>query len=81
MFVSLRGSAIFHAKNLTLPALYSLKTGAIGGKLLGAGGGGFLLLFVKPMDRINLINNLKEIGGEIITFQFESEGVTVWKTN
>ena len=29
----------------------ALRAGAIGGKLLGAGGGGFLLLFVRPEDR------------------------------
>ena len=28
-----------------------LKAGALGGKILGAGGGGFLLLFVRPEDQ------------------------------
>ena len=29
----------------------ALKNGAIGGKILGAGGGGFILFFVRPDDR------------------------------
>src|SRR5262249_45962314 len=39
--------------NRTVDAIYeeALAAGAVGGKLLGAGGGGFLLLFVLPEDR------------------------------
>jgi D-glycero-alpha-D-manno-heptose-7-phosphate kinase len=39
--------------NATVDGLYETarRAGAIGGKLLGAGGGGFLLLFVRPEDR------------------------------
>jgi D-glycero-alpha-D-manno-heptose-7-phosphate kinase len=39
--------------NPTIDAMYdqALAAGAIGGKLLGAGGGGFLLLFVRPQDQ------------------------------
>lgn len=48
------------------------KTGAIGGKLLGAGGGGFLLLFVKPESRDAVrhrFTNLLEV-----PFDFENSG-------
>ena len=39
--------------NADVDALYetAMRAGAIGGKLLGAGGGGFVLLFVRPEDR------------------------------
>jgi len=37
------------------------KAGAIGGKLLGAGGGGFLLLYVEPKNQIKVINALEEL--------------------
>jgi len=37
------------------------KAGAIGGKLLGAGGGGFLLLYVEPINQSKVINALSEL--------------------
>jgi len=37
------------------------KAGAIGGKLLGAGGGGFLLLYVEPKNQTKVINALAEL--------------------
>jgi D-glycero-alpha-D-manno-heptose-7-phosphate kinase len=48
------------------------KAGAIGGKLLGAGGGGFMLLFVEPERRQsvkNAVSHLLEV-----PFRFESQG-------
>ncbi len=66
-------------ENIEKLYLYALQNGAIGGKLLGAGGGGHLLLFIDPMKRIELINKLQEFGIKIIDFQFEDTGVTCWK--
>ena len=39
----------------------ALKAGAIGGKLLGAGGGGFLLLYVEPIHQHKVIDALKDL--------------------
>jgi len=39
----------------------ALKAGAIGGKLLGAGGGGFLLFYVKPQNKQAVIQSLSEL--------------------
>jgi len=41
----------------------ALKSGALGGKIVGAGGGGFLLLVVKPENRqtVKLVLGLKEL--------------------
>lgn len=50
----------------------ALKNGAIGGKLLGAGGGGFMILFVKPEDRKNVAKKLKNFLE--VKFRFENEG-------
>jgi len=50
----------------------ALKHGAIGGKLLGAGGGGFMLLFVKPENRKKLSLALKNFLE--VKFRFENEG-------
>lgn len=49
----------------------ALKLGAWGGKLLGAGGGGFLLFVVPPSHRQNLIDNL---GLRQFPFQIEFDG-------
>src|SRR3990167_7371575 len=46
--------------------------GAIGGKLLGAGGGGFMLFFVKPDDKINVCNALSDL--LLVPFEFETAG-------
>ena len=48
------------------------KAGAIGGKLLGAGGGGFMLFFAKPEDHDNIRSELKDLLW--VPFRFESEG-------
>jgi D-glycero-alpha-D-manno-heptose-7-phosphate kinase len=48
------------------------KSGAIGGKLLGAGGGGFMLFFVKPEDKLQLCEALKDL--LLVPFEFESNG-------
>jgi D-glycero-alpha-D-manno-heptose-7-phosphate kinase len=48
------------------------KAGAIGGKLLGAGGGGFLLLFVKPELQNKVREKLKNLIH--VPFEFENSG-------
>lgn len=53
----------------------SQKAGAIGGKLLGAGGGGFLLLFVPPRSQKNVRESLKELIH--VPFKFEPDGSKV----
>lgn len=46
--------------------------GAIGGKLLGAGGGGFMLFFVNPEDKHKVCAALKDI--LLVPFEFEGSG-------
>ena len=61
--------------------LYALakQNGAIGGKLLGAGGGGFLLLFCEFDKRHRLARNLEERGGKIVDFALASQGLQTWE--
>ena len=49
-----------------------IKNGAIGGKLLGAGGGGFILFFVKPEDQ----SKLRQALGHLlhVPFRFDTTG-------
>jgi D-glycero-alpha-D-manno-heptose-7-phosphate kinase len=63
--------------NLEIDTLYETarSAGAIGGKLLGAGGGGFLLLFVKPENQAKVRDSLNKLIH--VPFQFEDTGSRV----
>ena len=52
--------------------------GAIGGKLLGAGGGGFFLFYALPFRKHELMTNLEEAGLTVRPFRFEQEGLRAW---
>ena len=52
--------------------------GASGGKISGAGGGGFMMFYCPETTRYNVINSLQKFGGEFRRFQFTNEGVTSW---
>jgi D-glycero-alpha-D-manno-heptose-7-phosphate kinase len=60
--------------NATVDQLYETarRAGAIGGKLLGAGGGGFVLLFVRPEDRARVREALSSFVN--VPFRFETSG-------
>lgn len=66
-------------KNIENFYLTSRKYGVLGGKLLGAGGGGHLLLFSNPEKKYNVIKELEKIGGKIVNFHFNPKGLEVWK--
>ena len=53
----------------------ALSAGALGGKLLGAGGGGFLLLYVEPQNRKAVIESLSNLYQ--LPFQFEDTGTRI----
>ena len=59
----------------------AMQAGAAGGKLLGAGGGGFLLLFVEPERQSRIRDKLKHLIH--VPFNFESSGsrVIVYQPN
>ena len=65
----------------TLDQIYdnAIKNGAVGGKLLGAGGGGFFLFYVDAEKRTSLIEHLLSSGLTPTNFRFESEGLQGWK--
>ena len=66
--------------NARLDKIYedALDQGAVGGKLLGAGGGGFFLFYVPPFRKHDLIQNLEANGLNIRPFRFEQEGLRAW---
>ncbi len=53
----------------------ALKAGAIGGKLMGAGGGGFLMIFAEPEKQPAVRQALKEL--LYVPFEFESDGTQI----
>lgn len=61
----------------SIDALYdkAMKAGALGGKLLGAGGGGFLLFFVEPERRAAVREALSDL--LYVPFSFENAGTRV----
>ena len=63
--------------NSHLDEIYSRakKAGAVGGKILGAGGGGFMLLFVEPELQPKVLEALQEY--RHIPFRFEQGGTKV----
>lgn len=55
-------------------------SGAIGGKLLGAGGGGFFLFYVTPFKRQKVVKKLESLNLNIYRFTFDDLGLQSWKT-
>lgn len=55
-----------------------LNAGATGGKISGAGGGGFMFFFCPENTRFSVIEALRPFGGEVRNFQFIDTGLTTW---
>jgi D-glycero-alpha-D-manno-heptose-7-phosphate kinase len=53
----------------------ALAAGSLGGKLLGAGGGGFLLLFVEPQNQDAVARALKEL--QQVKLAFDQQGTRI----
>ena len=58
----------------------ALRQGAIGGKLLGAGGGGFFLFYSLPFQKYQLVEWLESQGLKIHPFRFDPEGLQTWSS-
>lgn len=54
--------------------------GAIGGKLMGAGGGGYLLIYCETHRQQEVRIALEAVGGRFVGFSLEPSGVQVWRT-
>jgi D-glycero-alpha-D-manno-heptose-7-phosphate kinase len=59
----------------------AIKAGAYGGKVSGAGGGGFMIFTVDPVKKLNLINVLNQFSGKVLNFHFSDSGCQGWKIN
>jgi D-glycero-alpha-D-manno-heptose-7-phosphate kinase len=56
----------------------ALKNGAIGGKVTGAGGGGFMLFYCRPGREHRVAERLRQLGVEPTEFAFDHEGLRTW---
>lgn len=57
----------------------ALSSGAIAGKVSGAGGGGFIMFVVEPTKRKIVEKALGSLDGRVVEFQFSDKGTQSWK--
>lgn len=69
--------------NSAIDAMYGAarRAGAVGGKVLGAGGGGYLLLFCPPGRQPAVTEAMAAHGAKPEHFDFVKNGLEVWTTN
>lgn len=71
------------ADEITNPLLDELyetakANGATGGKISGAGGGGFMIFYCPGDNRSRVIESLKPFGGEAKRYEFTTQGLVTW---
>ncbi len=57
----------------------ALKAGATGGKISGAGGGGFMMFYCPANTRHEVKKVLQSLGGSISPYQFVERGMVSWR--
>ena len=69
------------SSNSYLDSIYNeaINAGAISGKVSGAGGGGFMLFFVPPKNRIHVIKALSNFKGLVSNCHFTDNGAQAWR--
>ena len=68
--------------NARIDAIYdaAIQAGASGGKISGAGGGGFMFFYCPELTRFAVREALAKFGGETKRYEFTSEGLKTWTT-
>ena len=56
-----------------------IKAGALAGKVSGAGGGGYMMFFVDPVKKVNVVRTLNQFGGKVMNVHFSEGGCHGWK--
>lgn len=57
------------------------RSGATGGKISGAGGGGFMFFYCPGNNRYKVIETLEKFGGNSRNYQFTKQGLNSWTCN
>ena len=71
------------AQGITTPLIEdiykaAIEAGSTGGKISGAGGGGFMVFYCPENVRFNVISALKQFGGALHRYEFVKYGLTTW---
>lgn len=56
----------------------ALKNGATGGKISGAGGGGFMFFFCPGVTKMKVAKAIENLGGKVQSFKLTQDGLTTW---
>ncbi len=66
--------------NPLLDSIYTtaISSGALAGKVSGAGGGGFMLFFVPVEKRMSVVAALKKFDGQVSNCHFTNDGTQAW---
>lgn len=66
--------------NPYLDSIYerAIQAGAAGGKISGAGGGGFMIFYCPANTRYQVIESLKEMNGTVMPYSFTHQGLQTW---
>lgn len=67
--------------NALIDSIYNeaIKNGATGGKISGAGGGGFMFFYCPGITKIKVARSIEKMGGRIQPFKFTQQGLVTWK--
>lgn len=57
----------------------AMNAGALAGKVSGAGGGGFIMFFVPPDKRMDVIRTLNQFDGQVSNCHFTKHGTQAWR--
>jgi len=56
----------------------AMAAGASGGKISGAGGGGFMIFYCPENSRSEVVKALESFGGQVKRYEFTERGLTTW---
>jgi len=74
------------ARTVSTPAIEqvyeaAMAAGASAGKISGAGGGGFMMFFVPPDRRLNVVRALGNFSGQVSNCHFTKNGTQAWRVD
>jgi len=57
----------------------AMQAGATGGRISGAGGGGFMLFYCPGNKKFQVMKSLEGLGGRFYPYRFVKDGLFTWK--